>query len=542
MKMKRIRECFFRWDTVTTEIIKPAKNDAEKRMSVPLSPVDYYSAPCTDIIASFVFREEQQGGGRLDVDRLKASLSLALAEHPYLAGHVTLQEVGDFGSRSNGQNTKKKNRSEKLKLEYSDRGVEWTNKVSRSNRRTVARLLPFIQFSQSGKPNTMMHKDFNLPKLAPYYYKKVNDSTRYWKRKEYLMRVQLTHLVDGGSVLVVSASHLLTDLQPFKTLLRSWSSYYTLNSSEGQLDVHRKTAFEQSNTVQCYFFERSRPILDSMAAPDDGKTPDPYEFLKVDKKKDVSWVVQGTKIFRYPMLGKLLAKSSFRAVHITRSQLDYVRQGAIQQITSNLNHSDISWISDNDVLTATVWKLMAKRAPPDDMWMLYLTCTMRKRLQPPIPPDAWGNCTHVICISSIKRSDATRSIPELATQVRESLNRFCSDKFEADIAMATSILLEEPDAVPNIVLNPKYTRLRIIKPRLPMMLTNWDFSQGLKEEVNFGGMTPVWMQPEDLRHGMLCVVTPCSSHIQDAGYILAFQVYMDAFKPRKEECHEVLHS
>lgn len=282
--------------------------------------------------------------------------------------------------------------------------------------------------------------------------------------------------------------------------------------------------------------------MDLMAASDE-KYHDTYDFLNVDKTKDMTWVVQGTRIFRYPMLGKLLAKSKFQAVHITRSQLDRARQRAIQRIKTDCNSSsDVSWVSDNDVLTATVWKLMAKRAPPGDMWMLYLTCTMRKRLQPPIPPDAWGNCTYYVCVGSIKRSDATRSIPELAAQVRESLNRFCSDKYEADMTMATRILLEEPDGVPSIMLNPKYVRLSVLNPRLPMMLTNWDFSQGLKEEVNFGGMTPVWMQPEDLRHGMLCVVTPCSSHIQDAGYILTFQVYMDAFKPRKEECHEVLDS
>eukprot|EP00890_Picochlorum_soloecismus_P001726 jgi/Picsp_1/2554/NSC_00785-R1_transferase family protein len=549
MIISRIRECFVVRDAVTTEIIKPAKSrqGAENRESVPLSPADYYSAPFSDVVMSFVFRGRQYGqeeGDRLDVEGLKASLSMALAEQPYLAGHVTLQEDGEFGSLPSAQGKTKGKRPEKLKLEYSDRGIEWTTKVSRSSRRTVARLLPFIQFSDAGNMHNIVCSTFDLPKLAPYYYRKVEDSTRYWKRKEYLMRVQLTQLVDGGSVLVVSVSHLLTDLQPIKLLLRSWSSHYTLNKSqiEGQLEVTPKISIDQSDsTVQHYLFERSRPILDSMTASSDGKNPDAYEFLELDKTKYGSWVDQGTKIFRSPWLSMLRAKSRFRAVHITRSQLDRARQRTIEQIKP-CNNTSVSWVSDNDILTATVWKLMAKRAPADDIWMLNLVCNMRKRLQPPIPQDAWGNCFHIVSVGFIKRSDAKKSIPELAAQVRESLNRLCSDKFDADVATAAHILLEEHEGIPNLTLNTRYIRLNILNLRIPMLLTNWDFSRGFKNEVNFADMTPVWMQPEDLIYSMLCIVTPCSSHIRDAGYILTFQVSLDAYKPRKEEFHQALVS
>jgi hypothetical protein len=575
-RFRSIVHCLSR-NEAKVEIIKPLTRmaDQESTKWVPLSPYDYLAPPCAHIDITLVFPGHEcmipsqscghsEGNGpheetRLDMQMLKDALACALTEHPYLAGQVRLdilssdenkqaeQMMSNHDPETNaGLSMPPYNSqpSEKLRLEYNGRGVKWTTKVSRSKKRTVAKLLPFIEFpndysSRNDGKCSMKRACFRLPRMTPYYYEVIRDATSFWKCGEYPMRIQATELIDGSVIIVVSVTHLLTDLQPLKIFFQAWSKYYTLIAAangpeerEDALQRVRHRVFEPS-TVQKYHLEKGKRILDSIRA--DVDLMDDISVLSLlgqDRIHSVSWAVGGKKIFRYPFYLRLIPPSilfDHVSIFVSDLHLSHARHNALEEMNAKHACHD-SWLSENDILTALAWKIMARRSTAsDDPWGLHLACTMRKRSDPPVPYEAWGNCSDLIHVGYITPSDADQPISLLAEKVRESIRNFCADKFEASLVVATHCILERPGQVPALRNNSSLVSLNPIRPRLPFAVTSWDFSKGFEQEINFAGVRPVWIQPEDMGYGMVCVIMPCSSHIRDAGYMLSLQMYSKKF-------------
>lgn len=485
-------------------------NESEKIQSVPLSPMDYVSAPAAEITFCMVFDK----GSSLDKTRLKESLACALRDYPLFAGHIEPHNRGDVPESSR--------KGEQLRIINSNRGVKWTSRKACSSKHTLKRLLPFMHQIEGSKEFGIASM-FRSPVMHPYYYKKVTDATTLWTKQEYLMRVFLTRLQDGCFVLVVTAAHLVTDLQPLKCFMKSWSNHYTNQDMNSKMDHKRVIP-----TAQEYLFKIGHKILADIPPHDDV-----YDHFNVKKEDEFVWLVPSNRIFRYPMLANLFHRPRVKGVHVSAAAIAEARTHAIQEMQTRgwCSDDEKAWVSDNDILTAIVWKAMAKKAKRKPECALLMACDMRKRVQGPsspgdghVPPDSLGNCVMSIHVGNIKYSDRIRPISKLAAQIRHAVNNFQPDAFVAGVAKATQILNnEQSPLVPYPSLNPDFLSVKPFKVKIPIMVTNWNFSKGFENEVNFGGNKPIWMEPGTLRT-KVAVIMPSPSHIRGGGYIITLQL------------------
>eukprot|EP00890_Picochlorum_soloecismus_P003351 jgi/Picsp_1/4016/NSC_01528-R1_---NA--- len=385
---------------------------SETNKSVPLSPLDYVSAPAAEITFCMVFDKNCS----LDTNRLKESLACTLGDYPLLAGHIELDGGGDVpGSSKKG---------EQLMIINSNRGVKWTSREARSSKHTAQRLLPFMH-QIDGSKEFGIDSTFRSPVMHPCYYKRVKDATTLWTKQEYLMRVFLTRLKDGCFVLVVTAAHLVTDLQPLKYFMKSWSNYYTYQDMRSKAENHKRVM----PTAQEYLFKIGHKIL-----ADVPPQKDVYDHYNVQRKNEFVWLVPSSRIFRYPILANILHRPRVKGVHVSAA-----------------------------------------------------------------------------------------AIAEARTQIRHVVNNIRPDAFVAGVAKATQILNEQSHLVPYPSLNPDFLSVKPFRVKIPLMVTNWNFSKGFENEVNFGGIKPIWMEPGTLLT-KVAVIMPSPSHIRGGGYIITLQL------------------
>lgn len=484
--------------------------------SVPLSPMDYVSAPTAEVTFCMVF----DATSSLDAIRLKHSLTCTLGDYPLFAGHIESAGESDPAADSGRKG------GEQLRIVNSKRGVKWISREARTSKHTIKRLLPFINRIEGSKEASVDFM-FRSPVMHPYYHRKVKYDSTLWTKQGYLMQVFLTRLIDGGFVLIVTTPHLVTDLQPLRQFMKSWSTNYTKE------EMHAKTDHEpMMPTAQKYLFDRGHKTLSSLPP-----NTDVYDHFNIEKEKEFLVVVQSSRIYRYPKILRLLYRPRVKAVHVTEAAIARARTQAIDEIRAKGWCSDERRCSDNDILTAIVWKAMARRAKkaknkgkgkPDRA--LVMVCNMRKRMQGipaagdgPLPNDCLGNCLAPIYVGRIAYSDREKPIATLAAQVRNAVNNFQPDAFVSHVAKATEILKDQPHAVPYPSYNPDSLDLNPFKANIPVVVTNWNFSKGFESEINFGGNKPLWMEPGLLRADVI-VITPAPSHIRGGGYILTLQM------------------
>lgn len=478
---------------------------SETNMSAPLSPLDYVSAPAAEITFCMVFDKSCS----LDTTRLKESLACTLRDYPILAGHIELDDDVSGKSRQ----------GEQLKIIKSNRGVKWTSREVRSSKYTVERLLPFMHRIEGSK-EFGIDSMFRSPVMHPFYYKRVKDATCLWTKQEYLMRVFLTRLKDGSLVLVVTAAHLVTDLQPLKYFMKSWSNHYSHQDSNFKADHERVMPMAQE-----YLFKIGHKIL-----ADTPPHKDVYNHYNIQKKNEFVWIVPSRRIFRYPRLANILHRPKVKGVHVSSATISEARSHAIQEIRARgwCSDNEKAWISDNDILTALIWKAMARKAKRVPERALLMACDMRKRIQSSagdnhLPADCLGNCVAPIHVGTIRYSDRKKPISNLAAQIRHVINNFQPDAFMAGVAKATQILNEQSNVVPYPSLNPDFLSVKPFRVNIPLMVTNWNFSKGFENEVNFGGIKPIWMEPGSLLT-KVAVIMPTPSHIRGGGYIITLQL------------------
>lgn len=474
------------------DVVEPCVSCFEDRPdaghTVPLGPIDYTCAPLGKFGLTFVYQHDT-----IDIQMLKRALSCALAEYPYLAGHIAVEQVG------NGR--------EKLNYVYSYRGIEWTDKVCKG--KSVSDVVSNVYCDSDEKGGRTINSCFAAPDMSRFEPEE-RDAVHVWTKSDYLMQVCASKF-DDGLILTVSVSHLAIDVSPLRAVLESWSKHYATSSEHGDSSTFHGMKANVS-TVQEGMFQKAREALEKGFS---------YTY---DADKDLYWIVDGRKRFQriptvFKLLGKLTGKPSCTVIHVRSSKLKILKEKALKEC--QVTHPEITRLSDNDIMVASLWKALAtslKHSSKDRV--LTLSVDMRCRYDPAMPTPSWGNCSCVIPVASVTKSHRDLTLSELAVRVRKIVGTLHADKFQADATRATQIL-ETSDDIPTVEWSQKAFKLALSDMVFPMSVPNWYFSKGWNE-AQFGTNAPVWVQPMSLG-GLVAIIIPSLEGPEDPGYLINLQ-------------------
>lgn len=521
-----------------------------------LGPLDHMLG-CNRISLSLIFDRQ---GARMDLECLEQALAHSLGLHPWLAGHIeeSTQPHGKYH----------------LRMVLSNQGAEW--RVQRSEL-TLQELLPWGYHStlsgspqqqaadQDGQPTQttsplrQMHLPpcFTLPDLQGFYSDVPKNRKSTWKEKAPLLHVCVT-MLDGGSgvVVVVEMPHMVGDVHCLKSFMQCWTQIYSRmmrsrnsisamdtqqfegmsnqgghgarspstsanDSTINELDV--QAAMRDCNVQNLMLYKMmSRNCPPAWQADLDRISHDAnyikvYNSIMEPKPFQLGLIRPGKRIFFPPNLPKFFRSSSFQGIHIPASKLAEARREALQEASSI--GSETRWLSDNDIIMAVLCKLMAKKLRKNQRKPLYIAVNMRKRMHGIDEPKVAcsGNYSYLAGFEPIGHKDASRSIGDLACQVRRWIASLDSCDFETSMVYCKR-LIDDGKGMPGARLNAKIA----LNP--PLVATNWGFRKDL-DELTFDGATPVWIQPGDLEYGSMIVIHPMPPAIHDAGYMVNFQFY-----------------
>lgn len=486
---------FFRRKTpqvVNREVVKPCSSCFLERpalgQTVPLAPTDYTCAPLGKFGLTFVYKDDT-----IDVTLLKRALSCALAEYPYLAGHVAV-EVGEQGR-------------EKLNYVYSYRGIEWTDKVCKGM--SISDVISAVYSDSNGQETKTIRPFFAAPDLTTFEPEE-RDAVKLWTKADYLMQICCSKF-DDGLILTVSVAHLATDISPLRALLDGWSKNYATLSEQRDCSASRDLKANVS-TVQEHMLQKARESL---------KEGFSYTY---DADKDLFQIVDRRKTFeRIPfllkMFSKIFSKVDWTVIHAKSSKLKVLKEQLLRE--AKAVHPNIAKLSDNDIMVASLWKALAKSMKTSSKGkQLTISVDMRGRYDPPMPTPSWGNCSCVIPIAMVTKSDGNLSLAELAVRVRNIVQDLKADQFQGDATRATQIL-DSSVNIPTLEWSPRVLKLAFTDMIIPMSITNWYFTKEWTE-ATFGANAPVWVQPMGMK-GLVAVIIPSVPGPDGPGYLINLQ-------------------
>ena len=515
------------------------------------------------LVLAFMF------GKGLDVEVLERTLAAALKRYPYLAGHVE-HCVGTCFDESNQQHCHEHGHPQQsssavpvpeeersvvrrhgvdrtslsssssidrsssfshthdgsMCIVLSKQGVVWVEKESDMG---LSDLLP-VQMKEFSWPPLGIKTEFQLPAMEELYPPLPSPYDTCYNR-EHLLRVCVTKLVDGSMSLVVAVPHLVTDLAPLKGLMKTWSSEYSklYASVKGRQPrnelmspiVGLMPSIEEirdvASTVSGEMMDRTRKMLMKKEMNNGAET----------RKRDERYIsytiesVKGPIVPRNMVTLKRILWKGMQACHLHRSRLDAFKQKAKQDAQAD-NRCPVSWISDNDIICARIWQIIARGCSKKPR-MLLLSANERKRCSPQLSEDSWGNCLGTIPLGLMWASDAhEKTISELSVIIRERVAVHASKAYEEDYAQCTKIL-HDGNGLPRMV----HASDKCMDD--PILVSNWNWSPEY-EEVSFDDQTPIWHQPGDMNANNMVVITPVPPLVSGGGYIITFQLPKNLIK------------
>jgi shikimate O-hydroxycinnamoyltransferase len=225
-----------------------------------------------------------------------------------------------------------------------------------------------------------------------------------------LLKIRLTRMRGGGSVLGVLISHSLADGGSALAFLENWSR------------EHLGLPWEEPS--------HDRGALDALGRlSDDPATRDGRAFVGVGRTRHLLTTLR-------PGLRK-------RATVTTRfeaAELAAMKTRALGELAELTEADPDAWVSTNDVLTAHLWRVLAElRAhPAEAVQWLGLVVGARSGLGGALPSSYWGNCVSKSWTSLPAGDLRGRSLGAVAGEVRGCLRTNTEDKLRDEIAFLGS--------------------------------------------------------------------------------------------------------
>ncbi|GMH39453.1 hypothetical protein BSKO_07351 [Bryopsis sp. KO-2023] len=159
----------------------------------------------------------------IEAEKLKDALEVALSIHPVLSGRVSPAKPSEV--RGDGS-------LRKFQLAHTNDGVHFVEASS------VLRIQNFTH-------KAMARKSHNANSGMPMYCEAI-DRWALMRGKEPLMKIKLTHLQDGGSVLAITIAHVAVDGRSFVDFVHYLAEEYKGKSSSVQHPFHNRLVLEPS--------------------------------------------------------------------------------------------------------------------------------------------------------------------------------------------------------------------------------------------------------------------------------------------------------
>ncbi|WP_055489578.1 acyltransferase [Streptomyces sp. TP-A0356] len=271
-----------------------------------------------------------------------------------------------------------------------------------------------------------------------------------------LLKIRLTHMRGGGSILGVVINHCVADGASTVSFLESWSR------------EHRGLP----SPAPCH----DRGLLDVLGAVStDPRTVRDRAFVAVGRLRHLATTVR---------VG--LKKLATVATRFGPAELATMKRAA----QADLREAG-TWVSTNDALTAHLWQVIgALRARPDDAteW-LGLIVGAQSRLSDLLPDGYWGNCVSNSWTSTTAGALRTDALGRLARDVRSCLEANIEDKLRDEIAFLNSY---RRAGVSSHVMSVRATDLS----EASLSVNNW--SRFPLYSIDLGAGTPFWYEFPDL--------------------------------------------
>ncbi|GAB3969606.1 acyltransferase [Streptomyces sparsus] len=354
----------------------------------------------------------------LDGAALRDSLARTLARYPVLAGR--LRRDADGG----------------LSVECNDGGVRFTEAYSPE---------PLREFGPDLRSEPVIG---NLVReVSPF---------RVVGRDAPLLKIRLTRMRGGGSILGVAINHCLADARSTLDFLQSWSR------------EHLGLPWEEPH--------HDREALDALGRVSaDDRVRQERAFTSVGRLRQLTTTLR----LGAQRLGTVTAR--FGAAELAAMKAD--AQGTLDEPGT--------WVSTNDALTAHLWRVLGelRARPAGTTEWLSLVVGAQERLGGALPESYWGNCVSKSWTSAPAVELRTRSLGSVAGAVRRCLETNTEDKLRDEIAFLNShrkrgisrhvMLVRDPDAA-----------------ETSLSVNNW--SRFPLYRIDLGAGRPFWYEFPDL--------------------------------------------
>ncbi|MET8289399.1 acyltransferase [Streptomyces sp. NPDC005132] len=303
----------------------------------------------------------------LDGAELRASLARTLRRYPPLAGRLTRDPDGGLSVLCN------------------DAGVRFTEAVSAE---------PMREYGPALRAEPVIG---NLLREVSAF--------RVVDRDTPLLKIRLTQMRGGGSVLGVTINHSLADGGNTLAFLENWSrEHHGLALSEPSHD---------------------RDVLDALGR----ESPDPATvasraFIGVSRLRLLTTNLK---------VG--LHKLATVATRFEAAELAAMKKAAQRQLTG-----EGSWVSTNDVLTAHLWQVFGELRGRDDgaaEW-LGMIVSAQSLLGDALPAGYWGNCVSNSWTGASAAALRERPLGHVAQDVRACLDANTAEKIRDEIGFLNS--------------------------------------------------------------------------------------------------------
>jgi hypothetical protein len=277
----------------------------------------------------------------------------------------------------------------------------------------------------------------------------------------------VTHLAGGGSCLAVAAPHLLGDLDTCKTVLTAWAAAY----SAGAAAAARPPVLS--------------PLGDRLLAAYAAPTLPPGWESPIFERRAWTFLpkVLGGALWHIGGAGGVDSVS----YHVPAARLAELKAQASAGAGAGAGARD-TWVSTNDALVARLWQVLGSLPPKRrSRARFYLSVNLRRRLAPPLPGDALGNCAW-----SVPLGDGTEDVggggggpselAALAAAVRASIRGLDLAALSRELTWLEAQRGGGGGAVPTVVRGV----LSMLPPGGNLVLSNWSWDAGYAS-VAFAG-------------------------------------------------------
>jgi len=521
----------------------------------------------------------------LDAQLMASSLAAMLSSQPLFAGRLRLGTSYSKKSKNNG--------SKRFQVDLCNKGASLTIATCDS---MLQHILPneLISSVDDGSESFL----YSPPDLSSFLPAIPSSILGYCRDDVPLLHSQLTYLHRGGTVLTVVIPHLIADQETCRLVLKTWAEKYTAACEAAQAEMNSNgpirmlsAIFEEdelpssssSNSSISEHLEEEvsvggEEILsdngNSSSLPSSGENSE-ESFRSISTDTIASLLHSGHALEAYAAPALPLNWTSLRfekrswsfypsvacsflwhlgslnniytvTYYVSATRLSSLKQEASQDLYTAGSRAPCApaWISKNDALAGRIRQATAQLPGKLDTCPMQLWVNLRKRMVPPIPEPALGNCIWTVAVetptsnktaSSFKNNSSSLKLGSLAAEVRTAIQTVNNQEY-----ISQELRWLEDTATPCVFQN----SAEILKPSGPLLVSHWDWGGASYSDLQFGvpstsdnaSSAPIWHHPPHPKMPNCVFIVPAAAKGAAGGVLVHITLHKRLAEELKRTC------